>query len=401
MNPFLGSLQPYPFARIAKLLDGLEANSHKKPLRLSIGEPQHRTPAFILDALTNNLDGFSRYPATLGSSELRETILAWLSQRYALTDTKLSIDNLLPVNGTREALFAIAQFLVDQTAADPRVAMPNPFYQIYEGAALLAGAKPLFLNCTAENGYIPALEDITEAEWTSIQAIYICNPGNPSGAVMSKAYLAQLVELADRFDFVILSDECYSEIYQDENCPPVGLLEVCKDLGRDDFSRCIVFHSLSKRSNMPGFRSGFVAGDQNLIQAFLQYRTYHGCAMPEPIQHASIAAWRDEQHVRNNRQAYREKFNAVLPILQQEFDVDLPDASFYFWLKLKCDDQNFAQQLYTQENLIVVPGSYLARDSETGNPGVNHIRLALVGDINECIEGAKRIVHCHQDIMES
>lgn len=396
MNPFLGSLQPYPFARIAKLLEGVEANSQKKPLRLSIGEPQHKTPEFVLDALTNNLGGFSRYPATIGTSELRETILSWLTQRYGLESTDISIDNLLPVNGTREALFAIAQFLVDQTQPGKLVAMPNPFYQIYEGAALLAGAKPLFLNCMAENHYLPNFDAISSKQWSAIQMIYICNPGNPSGAVMPESELEKLILLADQHDFVILSDECYSEIYQDEDKPPVGLLETCKNIGRNDFSRCLVFHSLSKRSNMPGFRSGFVAGDNSLVQPFLQYRTYHGCAMPEPIQNASIAAWNDEQHVLDNRQAYRDKFAAVLPILQAEFDVDQPDASFYFWLSLREDDQEFAQRLYREENLIVVPGSYLARDTETGNPGRNHIRLALVGDMNDCIEGAQRIVECHR-----
>jgi N-succinyldiaminopimelate aminotransferase len=396
MNPFLGSLQPYPFTRIANLLEGLEPPPGKKLLRLSIGEPQHKTPAFILEALTNNLEGFSRYPATVGSQELREAILAWLTQRYALTTTGISVDNLLPVNGTREALFAIAQLLVDQRKPGDLVAMPNPFYQIYEGAALLAGAHPLFLNCSAENSYLPDFDAISARQWSDVQAIYICNPGNPSGAVMSKSQLTQLISLADQHDFVILSDECYSEIYQEENIPPTGLLEVCKDLGRNDFSRCLVFHSLSKRSNMPGFRSGFVAGDSKLIKAFLQYRTYHGCAMPEPIQIASIAAWGDEQHVLNNRQAYREKFAAILPILQEEFELQRPDASFYCWLNLNNDDQDFAKKLYQEESLIVVPGSYLARDTKSGNPGRNHIRLALVGSIDDCIEGAQRIVDCHR-----
>lgn len=394
MNPFLGSLQPYPFARIAKLLEGVEPNPQKEALRLSIGEPQHKTSEFILDALTNNLDGFSRYPSTVGSAELRESILSWLSRRYGLDGTGITVDNLLPVNGTREALFAIAQLLVDQTQPGKLVAMPNPFYQIYEGAALLAGAKPLFLNCTAENRYLPDFDLVSAEQWSAIQMIYICNPGNPSGAVMPESELKKLILLADRYDFVILSDECYSEIYQNEGNPPAGLLEACKNMGRNDFSRCLVFHSLSKRSNMPGFRSGFVAGDKSLIQPFLQYRTYQGCAMPEPVQHASIAAWNDEQHVAANRQAYRDKFAAVLPILQDEFTIGQPEASFYCWLNLQADDQDFAHQLYRDENLIVVPGSYLARDTEAGNPGRNHIRLALVGDIDDCVEGAQRIIDC-------
>lgn len=396
MTPFLGSLQPYPFARIAKLLEGLEATAQKKPLRLSIGEPQHKTAGFILDALTDNLEGFSRYPATVGSLELRESILGWLKQRYQLTDTGISVDNLLPVNGTREALFAIAQLLVNQSLSGKLVGMPNPFYQIYEGAASLAGAKPFFLNCNSTTGYLPNFDSVAAQHWSDMQMVYICNPGNPSGAVMSKSELEKLIALADQHDFVILSDECYSEIYQDESSPPLGLLEVCKEIGRNDFSRCLVFHSLSKRSNMPGFRSGFVAGDSSLIKAFLQYRTYHGCAMPEPIQKASIAAWSDEQHVLSNRQAYRDKFAAVLPVLQAEFDIQQPEASFYCWLELQVDDQAFAQKLYREENLIVVPGSYLARDTEAGNPGRNHIRLALVGNIDDCIEGAQRIVECHR-----
>jgi N-succinyldiaminopimelate aminotransferase len=396
MNPFLSSLNPYPFNRISNLLDGVIADPTKRPLRLSIGEPQHKTPEFILNALTGNLKGFSRYPETIGTMELREAILNWLIARFDLADTGISVDNLLPVNGTREALFAVAHFLVDQSASNPRVAMPNPFYQIYEGAALLSGAQPLFINCTAENGYLPDFSGVTDEQWSAVQALYICNPGNPAGAVMSIEQMLRLIELADRHDFIILGDECYSEIYWDEESPPPGLLEACRSVGRNDFSRCLVFHSLSKRSNMPGFRSGFVAGDRKLIKPFLEYRTYHGCAMPEPIQKASVAAWLDEDHVRENRLMYRQKFAAVLPLLRDNFSFTQPEAGFYLWLDLQRDDEQFAQMLYREENLIVVPGSYLARDTATGNPGRNHLRLALVGNLEECAEGTQRLVDCYR-----
>ncbi len=400
MTPYLELLQPYPFTRIANLLREIVPNPEKAPLRLSIGEPQHPTPGFIQQALVDHMQGFSRYPETVGSLELRQAILDWLTVRYQLGSTRLSVEHLLPVNGTREALFAVAQLLADRQPC-ALVAMPNPFYQIYEGAALLAGLQPLFLNCPADQGYLPDLDAVSPAQWQEVQMIYICNPGNPSGAIMPPTMLQRLLELADRHDFVILSDECYSEIYPDENQPPPGLLEVCRQLGRDDFARCLVFHSLSKRSNMPGFRSGFVAGDAGLIKSFLQYRTYHGCAMPQPIQQASISAWRDEAHVLANRQAYNAKYQAVQPAITKAFGVQRPQAGFYFWLNLKQDDQDFAQRLYREENLILVPGSYLARDTPAGNPGRNHVRLALVGELGQCIEGINRLVACHARALDS
>ncbi len=400
MNPDLELLQPYPFARLAELLANVVPNESLKPLRLSIGEPQHGTPHFISQALTENLDGYSRYPETAGSEELRNTIKEWLSRRYGLDNTFLTHTSILPVNGTREALFAIAQLIIDRTKSRPLVGMPNPFYQIYEGAALLAGAQPLFLNCTRENSYLADLGSVEEVVWQDVQLVYICNPGNPSGVVMSSKYLQHLLHLADKHDFAVISDECYAELYYHPNPPPTGLLEVCREIGRTDFSRCLVFHSLSKRSSVPGLRSGFVAGDASLIQRFLQYRTYHGSAMPLPTQMASCAAWQDESHVQQNRDAYAAKYTAVLPILQEVFAIDRPQAGFYFWLNLGVDDQEFTRTLYQQENLVVLPGSYLARETTAGNPGKNHIRLALVGSLEDCVDGAERLVRCYQNFNQ-
>jgi len=391
MNPNLSQLHPYPFERLAKLFDGTTPPAHLQPISLSIGEPRHPTPGFITEELITHLHGLSRYPVTRGTVELRTAIADWLQARFRLTANSLDPDTqILPVNGTREALFAFAQCVVDPTTS-PVVLMPNPFYQIYEGAALLAGAEPWFMNTTRESDYRPDFTTVPESVWQRCQLVYICTPGNPTGAVMSTRELQQLIGLADQFDFVIASDECYSEIYPESASPPAGLLQAAAELGRDDFSRCMVFHSLSKRSNAPGLRSGFVAGDANLIAPFLRYRTYHGCAMPPATQAASISAWRDEAHVAENRTLYTQKFAAVLDILAPVLDVRMPDAGFYLWPQTPVDDAEFARGLLAQQHVTVLPGSYLSRSAAGINPGRNHVRMALVAPLEDCIEAAERI----------
>ena len=366
---------------------GITPPADRSPIALSIGEPKHPAPAFALQTLVDHLDGFNRYPLTSGTPELRCAAADWATRRYQLRH--LSDQQVLPVNGTREALFAFAQAIIDRKSA-PLVLMPNPFYQIYEGAALLAGAEPYFLNCLAENQYLPDFDQVPESAWQRCQLIYLCNPGNPTGAVIGSEQLQQLLALADQYDFVIASDECYSEIYFDE--PPTGLLSVCEATGRTDYRRCMVFQSLSKRSNLPGLRSGFVAGDQTLIDAFLTYRTYHGSAMPLPVQLASIATWNDEAHVEANRAIYREKFTQVEPILRRALPVQKPDAAFFFWAATPIDDCDFARALFAEENVTVLPGSYLAREAHGCNPGSRHVRMALVAELDECLEAAERIV---------
>lgn len=391
MNPHIAALQPYPFERLAALKAGVTPPPGLGHIALSIGEPQHRTPGFIGEKLLEHLHMLGRYPATKGLPELREAICHWLARRFGVGHDKLDPDrHVLPLGGTREGLFAAAQALVD--ASRPAVVIsPNPFYQIYEGAALLAGATPYYVNCRREDGYRPDYSRVPEAVWQATQLVYICSPGNPTGAVMSTADFAALIELADRYDFVIASDECYSELYFDEDAPPQGILGACAELGRDDFHRCLAFHSLSKRSNAPGLRSGFVAGDAELLASFFKYRTYHGCAMPMHVQLASAAAWSDENHVRENRTLYREKFGHVLAILHPVLDVAQPDAGFYLWPTLPMDDTEFARRLFATENVTVLPGSYLSRDTENGNPGSGHARIALVAETAECIEAAHRI----------
>lgn len=390
MNPHLNRLQPYPFAKLNALTADITGNADKTPISLSIGEPKHASPAFVGAAITDNLQMLSRYPNTRGIDELRHAIAQWLSQRFglSLTDT-LAEQQVLPVSGTREALFSIAQCLID-SSKPALVAMPNPFYQIYEGAALLAGAEPLFLNCSERNNYLPQLGAISAEQWRAIQVFYICTPGNPSGAVMDSNFLRELIALADRHDFVIVSDECYSEIYADDNAP-CGLLQVCNDIGRDDYARCLVMHSLSKRSNLPGLRSGFVAGDAKLIERYFQYRTYHGCTMPIHSQLASVKAWQDEEHVRENRRLYQQKFDQVLAVLDPIWPQQRPDAGFYLWPETPIDDQLFTQQLLREQNVLVLPGSFLARDTKRGNPGRNRVRMALVAEPEQCLEAASRI----------
>ena len=391
MNPNITKLHSYPFEKWASLKADVQENSDYEPIALSIGEPKHKSPQFVLDELTSHLNSVASYPLTKGSDALRESIANWLNLRFALKSAPIdSQTQVIPVNGTREALFAFAQAIID-TTKKPLVLAPNPFYQIYEGAAILAGADIQFYNTTRENNFAPDLDAISSETWQRCQLIYICSPGNPTGKVLSADYLEKLLSLSDKYDFVIASDECYSEIYFDENNPPPGLLQVAAATGRDNYKNCVVFHSLSKRSNLPGLRSGFVAGDTEILKQFLRYRTYHGCAMAPPTQAASAVAWADEVHVKNNRAMYRSKFEAVLKILQPVLDVDAPDAGFYLWAKTPIDDQEFAKKLYAEKNITVLPGSYLSRVSDGINPGQNFVRMALVAEIEQCVTAAKHI----------
>ena len=394
MNPLLKKLQPYPFEKLNKLKSTVSANEQLKHIALSIGEPKHQPPQHVLKAWQAALPSVSVYPKTSGRDDLKQTIIKWLERRFSLTENSLSASQVLSLNGTREGLFSFVQAIGDSTKANAKVLMPNPFYQIYEGAALLAGLDPYFIPCLKDNNFLADIESLAsrnEQALKDCQILFICTPGNPTGAVIPQEQLVKLLSLADKYDFVIASDECYSELYFDESKPPCGLLEACASIGRDDYARCVVFHSLSKRSNLPGLRSGFVAGDQTIIQAFLQYRTYHGCAMAEPTQLASIAAWQDEIHVTANRFLYQQKFSQVLETLDGCLDVTMPDASFYLWPQLPCDDETFCQQLFSEQNITCLPGQYLSRTVDGINPGKNYARLALVAEPLECIEAAKRL----------
>ena len=391
MNHALNQLQPYPFEKLRALLAGITPPADKRPIALSIGEPKHKSPEFVAQALAGNLDQLAVYPTTLGLPALREAITAWCERRFGVPQGWLdAARHVLPVNGTREALFAFTQTVVKRDAKG-LVVSPNPFYQIYEGAALLAGAEPHYLPCLEENGFNPDFDAVPADVWQRCQILFLCSPGNPTGALVPMERLKKLIALADEHDFVIAADECYSELYFDEDNPPPGLLTACAELGRRDFARCVVFHSLSKRSNLPGLRSGFVAGDASILKAFLLYRTYHGCAMPVQTQLASIAAWNDESHVRANRDLYRAKFDAVLDILQPVLDVQRPDGSFYLWARTPGDDTEFARELFAREHVTVVPGSYLSREVDGHNPGAGRVRMALVAPLAECIEAAQRI----------
>jgi len=391
MNPDLQKLQPYPFERLMALKAGITPPVEKPHIALSIGEPKHAPPAFAMDAMKQHLQRVGNYPLTKGINELREAIAQWLTKRFKLKTSLDAQTQIIPVNGTREALFAFAQAVVNR-ADNPLVLMPNPFYQIYEGATLLAGAEPYFLNTTESTQFLPDFDSVPENIWQRCQLIYICTPGNPTGAVMNIASLQRLIELADKYDFVIASDECYSEIYFDESTPPAGLLEAASQMGRNNYERCVVFHSLSKRSNVPGLRSGFVAGDKDIMQKFLKYRTYHGCAMPEFVQHSSICLWNDEQHVIANRDLYREKFTKVTKLLSTHLNVTHPDAAFYLWPETPIGDEDFAQKLFAQQNVTVLPGSYLSRVGNNINPGNNRVRIALVASVDECLDAASRII---------
>lgn len=391
MNSDLQLLQPYPFEKLRALLADVTPNPKLPAISLSIGEPKHAAPDFVLDSLATHLQQAAIYPSTRGQPALRQAIADWLSKRFELPNGLLDAErHVLPVTGTREALFSFTQAVVRRTP-HALVVSPNPFYQIYEGAALLAGAQPHYLACTAANGFIPDFDQVPADIWQRCQLLFICSPGNPTGAVIPLETLQRLIHLADQYDFVIASDECYSEIYTPGHAAPPGLLQACASMGRHDFSRCVVFHSLSKRSNLPGLRSGFVAGDASLLTPYLTYRTYHGCAMPIPSQWASIAAWQDEQHVEANRELYQHKFDAVLDILGGVMKVQRPDAGFYLWPATPIDDETFTRRLLAEQSVAVVPGCYLSRNVDDHNPGAGHIRMALVAPLAECIEAAQRI----------
>jgi len=389
MNPNLSKLQPYPFEKLTKLKAAANISTDLPHIALSIGEPKHESPEFVKQAMIDNLDKLANYPTTKGLPELRTAIANWCQTRFHLSGLNADTQ-VLPVNGTREAIFSFAQAMV-APGKDALITSPNPFYQIYEGAAYLAGAQPHYLPCLEENGFKPDFKAVSAKVWQDTQILFICSPGNPTGAVINMDELKHLIALADEYDFILASDECYSEIYVDSVRPPVGLLEACQELGRDDYRRCVVFHSLSKRSNLPGLRSGFVAGDAQLLGQFFQYRTYHGCAMSIPNQLASIVAWGDEEHVQGNRRLYSQKFKAVLEILSPVMDVSQSDASFYLWAKTPINEEEFAQRLFAEQQVTVLPGSYLSRTIDGINPGDNRIRLALVAEVDECIEAARRI----------
>ncbi len=390
MNHRLELLAAYPFERLARLKAGQTPPANLSHIAMSIGEPKHPPPPFVIEALRQNIGKLDSYPVTIGLPETRAACAAWLRRRFGVAVSPETM--VLPVNGTREALFSFGQAVVGANgAARPVVAMPNPFYQIYEGAALLAGAEPVFLNTFAEHRFQPDLDAVPAETWRRCQLLFLCSPGNPTGAVLSLDYLRHALELADRYDFVIASDECYAELYRDEAAPPPSLLQAALASGHDQFQRCVVFHSLSKRSSVPGLRSGFVAGDPAILKRYLLYRTYHGCAMPVPTQLASIAAWNDDAHAAANRALYREKYARVLPILAPVLDVTEPDGGFYLWPDVQRDDEAFTRDLFVRQNLTILPGSYLARDTAGGNPGRHRVRISLVAPVDECIAAAQRI----------
>jgi N-succinyldiaminopimelate aminotransferase len=391
MNPRLERLQAYPFERLARLKAGAAPPDQLPHIAMSIGEPKHPVPQFVAAALAAHLDELGSYPTTAGSAELRRACAGWLERRFGLGAGRVDAETMvLPVNGTREALFSFVQAATDGNAA-PLVVMPNPFYQIYEGAALLAGAEPYLLDTTPATRLVPDLDAVPESVWRRCAVLFLCSPGNPTGAILSQRYLQHALELAERHDFVIAADECYADLYLDEERPAPSLLQAALASGHDRFERCVVFHSLSKRSSLPGLRSGFVAGDPKLLAKYLLYRTYHGCAMSLPVQRASAVAWNDDAHAAVNRALYREKFDRVLPVLAPVLDVTRPDGAFYLWPAVGDDDERFTRELFERQNITILPGSYLARDSAAGNPGRGRVRLSLVAPVEECVEAAHRI----------
>ena len=391
VNPHLAELQPYPFERLRRLLDGIAPPAGRKPVMLSIGEPKHPTPELIRNALIGALDKLANYPTTAGILPLREAIAQWLGRRHGVPPLD-PMTQVLPVAGSREALFAFAQTVVTGTKANAAVAMPNPCYQIYEGGALLAGAQPLHLNSLPQNDFRPDYRQIPDSDWRRVVLLYTCSPDNPTGRVMSFDDWKELFELADRYGFIVASDECYSEIYFDEAKPPLGALAAARRLGRDDYRNLVVFGSLSKRSNVPGMRSGFVAGDARLLKSFLLYRTYHGAAMSDAVALASIAAWNDEAHVVANRALYAEKFRTLHPRLDAVLPCSFPDAAFYLWAPTPIDDAELARRLFAEQGVTVLPGSFIGRTANGINPGANFIRIALVDSLAECGDAIDRIV---------
>ena len=394
MNPHLSQLQPYPFEKLRQLFAGVTPNPQYREIKLSIGEPQHATPEFIKQALSANLGGLANYPTTQGTPALRQAIAAWMGRRYGLEGVNPDTE-ILPINGSREALFAFAQTVIDPSRGYlPLVVSPNPFYQIYEGAAYLAGAEPRFINTLPENDFALDLDALSDAEWSRVQLMFVCSPGNPTGKVLSLDDWKKIFALSDKYGFVIASDECYSELYFDEGKPPIGGLQAAKLLGRSN-ERLVMFSSLSKRSNVPGMRSGFVAGDATILKQFLLYRTYHGAAMNPAVQAASVAAWNDEAHVVENRRLYTEKFAQVTPIVASALKTGMPDASFYLWARVDrhspIADTEFARRLLAEYNVVVLPGSFLAREAKGVNPGAGFVRIALVAPLAETLEAADRI----------
>ena len=389
MNLDLDRLQPYPFERLRTLFAGITPPADLAPIVLSIGEPKHPTPPFILEAYAKALPGIASYPLTAGQPRLREAIAAWATRRYQLKTIDPSTQ-VLPVTGSREALFSFAQAVIDRTR-DAHVVAPNPFYQIYEGAAILAGATPRYLSTVASNDFRLQFDRLTATEWSKVQLVYVCSPGNPTGHVIGIDEWKQLFDLSDRYGFIIASDECYSEIYFEEGKPPLGSLQAATQLGRDRFERLVMFCSLSKRSSVPGMRSGFVAGDADALKKFLLYRTYHGTAMSLSVQYARIAAWQDEAHVVDNRRLYAQKFTQATPVIASRLPCSVPDAAFYLWARTPISDTEYAQRLYAQQNITVLPGSYLSRDTSEGNPGAGYVRIALVASPTEVAEAAARI----------
>lgn len=387
MNPHLQKLQPYPFERLDQLKRGLKAQSTHKHISLALGEPKHNPPAFVVDALAEKprlIKGLNSYPATRGTQELRESIAGWLNRRYSIKIDPVS--EILPVNGTREGLFSFGQAMLSGIDSAVTV-MPNPFYQIYEGASLLRGVQPYFV----PSGDRPRYEEVPEEIWERAELVYTCSPNNPTGYVLTLDDQHLLIEKALKHDFTIAADECYSEIYYDDSAVPPGLLQAASEMGNSEYSNCVSFNSLSKRSNLPGLRSGFVAGDRRLLEKFYDYRTYHGCAMPLFAQEVSSLAWDDEQHVIENRALYREKFDTVRPMVSKLFNIGQPSGAFFFWLPLPMDDEKFTEQLFVEENITVLPGSYLARSVNNENPGSNRIRVALVATLEECVHGIRRL----------
>ena len=388
MNPNIKKLYPYPFERLAGLLAGIKPDLALNRIALSLGEPKHAPPQFVLDELVRSLpEAAGIYPVALGIEPLRTACADWFGRRFGVDLDPAT--EVLPVGGSREGLFSIAQATIDASRKNPTVLMPNPCYQIYEGGALLAGALPYYMNTDATNDFVPDLDAVPDTVWSDCQLIYVCSPGNPTGVVLDSQFYEELIDLADRHDFLIVADECYCELYR--TTPPVSLLEICKALGRETFDRCIVFHSLSKRSSLPGLRSGFVAGDGVRLREYLKYRTYHGCAMSEIIQRASVVAWNEDSHAAANRDLYNRKYDAVAPILGEVWDMDIPPAAFYLWPQASADDEDFVRDLYAATNVIALPGSYLSRKAHGSNPGAGYLRLSLVAPIADCVTAARRI----------